>query len=145
LTLLVSLAAGCGQEGPELLPVDGAVTLDDQPLPEAQINFIPDPTNPVVTPGEAVSNEDGSYRASYMGRGGLAPGRYKVTVQKFTFSGDTSRIPKEILDDPEQLRLSGISKQSLPPLYAEANRTPFQIEVASGGGPYNFTLSSKAR
>jgi hypothetical protein len=137
---------GCGgAEGPELVRVKGTVTLDGKPLEDARITFIPDPGNPAVTPGGAHSASDGSYKAKYMGRPGLAPGKYRVTVDKAIFAGDASKVPKEILEDPEQLRLIGMTKQTLPPVYSDPVKTRFVIDVPADGGSYDFSLESTRR
>lgn len=146
LVLCALLAAGCGGEGgPALVPVEGTVTMDGKPYANANVSFIPDASNSAVTSGSAITADDGSYKARYLSRYGLAPGKYKVTIQKLEVAGDTSTIPKEMLDDPEQLRLSGVTKEMMPPSYSDPDKTTLNIEVADGAGPYPFELDSKGR
>ncbi|MEX2308073.1 MAG: carboxypeptidase-like regulatory domain-containing protein [Pirellulales bacterium] len=42
LILLVGIIAGCGESGPQVAPVSGRVTLDGQPLVNADVAFQPD-------------------------------------------------------------------------------------------------------
>ena len=42
------------------------------------LTFVPDPSNPAVTPGSAVTDAQGAYSAMYRDQSGLAPGKYHV-------------------------------------------------------------------
>src|SRR5690242_4673814 len=74
------LIAGCGDEDSaiSLVPVKGTITLNGQPLGDAQIAFLPDPSNKDQTPGGDVSGPAGTFLARFKSRSGLAPGKYKV-------------------------------------------------------------------
>ncbi|MEW4568211.1 carboxypeptidase-like regulatory domain-containing protein [Tautonia sp. JC769] len=118
---------------------------DGKPLADAELTFVPEQSNVDVTPGTGITDADGEYRARYLGKFGLSPGTYKVTLSKSTVAPDMGNIPPEMLDDPEQLRLSGATTQTLPDTYADLSKTAFTIEVAEGNGPYDFELDSKGR
>src|SRR4051794_2865052 len=77
--------AGCSQtprsEVP-LVPASGKVTLDGKPLPEADIEFIPE-GDTRGQGGSARTNADGGYLAATpFGEAGLSSGIYKVVISK---------------------------------------------------------------
>ncbi|RUL87456.1 hypothetical protein [Tautonia sociabilis] len=146
LSLVGAVAViGCGSGGPPLVKVEGTVTFDGKPLENAELTFVPDQGNTHVTPGSAVTAADGSYKARYMGRFGLAEGAYKITFRKMEVQPDVTNMPQEMLDDPAQLELGGFTRQALPEAYADISKTAFDIQVTANGGPYDFELDSKGR
>lgn len=59
---MMVLVAGCGKSGPELAPVSGRVTLNGQPLENADISFQPDNAK---SPSAARTDKDGHYELGY--------------------------------------------------------------------------------
>ncbi|MGL4551752.1 MAG: hypothetical protein ACRC33_11235, partial [Gemmataceae bacterium] len=56
---LLTHAAGCGRP---LASVEGTVTLDGRPLPDAEVQFLPDPTQGTTgPPSSAYTDPDGRY------------------------------------------------------------------------------------
>jgi hypothetical protein len=75
LVLLVTASAGCGSG---LVPAEGLVLLDGQPLAGATVTFMPQAEG---RPASAVTGADGRFKAALPdGKGGLAPGEYRVVV-----------------------------------------------------------------
>ena len=142
---LLTVATGCGESGPPLVDVEGTVSFDGEPLSNADITFLPDPGNEHVTPGMAHTGDDGTYRARYQGRYGLAEGSYKVTLNKIELAEGIEDMPEEMLNDPAQMEMGGFTQQTLPDTYADVNKSNFDIAVTSGGGPYDFELDSEGR
>lgn len=74
--VLCLLGSGCGSHG--LIKVDGIVTLDGKPLPNATIEFLPESGGHSAA---AMSGSDGYFRlATFSPADGVYPGRYKVVV-----------------------------------------------------------------
>lgn len=121
--------SGCGAGGPVLYPVSGVITLNSKPLEDADVSFIPDPSNKDVTPGGDRTGPEGNYRARSNGRYGLAPGKYKVVVNKSTSSASDANLPDPIKFDRVQQEMSGIRKESLPSKYTDATQTAESFEV----------------
>jgi hypothetical protein len=111
---VVMLTAGCG--GPAVHAVSGQVTLDDQPLDEAVIMFVPLEGNSRKTGGRI---EAGRYAVPR--DVGLAAGRYRV----------------EIVDDPpidshaRPGRALPPARRRLPVLFA--TDSPLVVELVPGG------------
>ncbi len=97
---LVALpAVGCGEQSyePKLVPVSGTVTFNGKPLEGATIVFVPTQGNKDQTSASDITGVECNYKAMTGGRSGVAPGRYKVIVEKPDVSGS---MPEGIHDDP---------------------------------------------
>lgn len=97
--------AGCG--GPTVYSVTGKVTMGGQPLEGVSMAFVPDPGNPVQTPGAATTDASGRYSAADADGRGLAPGKYLVGITKWkgTLESAVNRAEKPT-DDPYQAYLA---------------------------------------
>ncbi len=122
VTLLAGLTLhGCGGSGSsvELVPVSGNVTLDGQPLEGAIVRF--EPIN--VEEGRSsfgTTDAQGHYELQYTrDKMGAVPGQHAVRFSK--------------LDSSEQ--------ETLPPEFNSSSK--HTAEVAPGGDPINFDLTSK--
>ncbi|QDT66810.1 carboxypeptidase-like regulatory domain-containing protein [Calycomorphotria hydatis] len=124
------LLAGCGDDGPSLGTVAGKVALNGEPLPGAQVMFIP-----VDGGRNSIGNTDsnGEYHLMYVaGKGGALVGdhRVKVTTEK---SGTVA------LDSDEVLAES--SRELLPLKYN--SKTELTAVVNEGDNRINFELESQ--
>ena len=127
--LLVCLFAGCGggtDDGPELAPVWGTVTLDGEPLVEARVIFTP------AGGGRAaigVTDDRGVYKLAYVAdRMGTPPGEYVVKIS-------TYREPEE---DEESGEMSPTRPETVPAMYNQ----PSTLRVTVPADDYNFALKS---
>ncbi|MFM7127862.1 MAG: carboxypeptidase regulatory-like domain-containing protein [bacterium] len=139
------MLSGCSEDGPALFPVEGVVKLDGKPLANAELTFAPDPSNPEPTAGSAMTSDDGTYKARYQARFGLAVGNYKVAIRKVEIT-DGAKVPEAIKGDPTQMEMMGAFKQKLPDKYAALDKTSFMVEVKTEGNKaFDFELDSKGR
>lgn len=110
----LTLMAGCG---PSLVPVQGKVTVDGQPLTTGNITYYPadgkaqDETNV----GYATVQSDGTYKLAD-GKSGIAAGKYKVVI--------TAGMPSNPAD-PYSVPISLVNSQ-----FSELARTPLEVEVS---------------
>ena len=75
--LLVVTCLGCGPGGPEIASVEGTVTMDGKPLPDASVVFIPENGRPAG----ATTDSEGKYVLTFtQGRKGAMPGKNKVRI-----------------------------------------------------------------
>jgi hypothetical protein len=132
-------AAGCG-DGVDVVPVNGRVTVDGEPLhaKSGNVVFIPDKDRGNTTPLQPTGylDEDGHYTLYYaQGRKGAPPGWYKVQVAAAS------------ADAPGQMpRLRGRGKAPAPgqPLfhskYTRAGTSGLEVEVVRSPGPGAYDL-----
>jgi hypothetical protein len=136
VVLCISLAwlAGCG--GGTVTTVDGKVTLDGNPLPNAVVTF--HGTNEVG--GFGGSNATGIYQLQAQDeKAGVKPGEYKVTVSA-TELRDPSATASTITG-PHAMEES--SKLLTPELYATPATTPLKVTVKEGKNTIPLEVKSK--
>src|SRR4051794_6559010 len=77
---VLAVAAGCGSGAG--VPVSGTVRLDDQPLADVVVTFIPD-AQTKGPQGTARTGPDGKYElVNAQGKKEMAPGTYRVTISR---------------------------------------------------------------
>jgi hypothetical protein len=83
LAFAILLTAGCGATGPEMMPVNGKVTQNGNPVAEAKILLHPEQQLPAGIPlPMAISDESGDFKITSLSNGdGALPGKYRVTVE----------------------------------------------------------------
>ncbi len=123
--MLLAVVAGCGgPEGKEgLVPAYGTVTLDGEPLVDAQV-FFDHPLHP-ETFGRTDSN--GYYEMAY------------TYTQEGAFTGEN--IVSFAAADIDLERGQTAPEERVPRRYLP-NKSTLKIEVTDGGGPYDFALTT---
>lgn len=132
MMLLVTAASGCGSGGLGLVPVEGTVRLNGEPLADAQIIFRPEAGG---RPSGARTDEEGHFSLEYMeGQLGALTGKHKVSISTFIEADPDSSNP---------LIMRG-QAETLP---AEYNKqTTLQVELESGNNePVDFDLKSSRK
>ena len=115
---------GCGTSGPEIATVEGTVTLDGKPLPEASVLFI----NQSGRPAAAWTDDFGKYRLMFdEGRSGAIPGDNLVRISTFRFGVAGKPGKKETIASEYNVR-SKLSFKVEPDKKNIAN-----FELKSGG------------
>lgn len=78
-------AAGCGQSGPEVVPVEGTITFGGGPWPKpGVVNFVVETPSPGLPnrPAMGLFDTDGKLTVTTYKKGdGLIPGTYKIGVE----------------------------------------------------------------
>ncbi len=127
-----ALVAGCGGDGPKLLPVKGNVTADGQALSKGSVRFVPD-----AAKGNAGKHEpageigaDGSYTLSTSGKAGAPAGWYKVSV---------------ISTDPPDSSKPLDVKSYVGKKFNDPQTSPLIVEVVASpaAGAYDLKASAK--
>jgi hypothetical protein len=145
LLLLAVVAAGCssGPSGPKLVPASGTVTLDDKPLGNADVMFIPKDD----THGQAAvarTDESGKFEllSNDRQRKGAAAGSYRVVISKLVTPDGRDFTP-----DPNAGPMdTGGFKEVLPATYTDPLQTILTADVPdSGTSTLDFKLKSKGR
>lgn len=136
---MILVPAGCN-DGPTLVPVSGAVTLDGKPLEGATLSFVPLPGNPVSTAGTDATGPDGNFRMTYDGRAGLAPGKYSVAVSKMEEDRSSGKqVPEVFAKASFEKQLMGLTKETIPP-----QKLSREVVVPEGGAT-DFALDFKSK
>src|SRR5262245_27902196 len=83
LSFLVVSIGGCNRSGLNLAHVEGVVTLDNQPVEDAAVLFLPD--DPAMGPPAAgTTDSEGRFTLLTANQPGAAIGQHKVAISKDT-------------------------------------------------------------
>ena len=131
---LASFSSGCGRSnGPQFGSVEGTVTMDGKPLPNAQIAFQPIGDNKDKGgPSIATTDEDGYYELQYtLNQEGAVVGKHLVKIKT---AGTIEDENGNAVQQPEKV----------PARYnVYAEKTPeMNVDVESGGKTIDFALTS---
>lgn len=148
LLAMLSVIVGCSGKPPAppklapTVPLTGAVTLDDKPLADATVNFIPE-VQGGFRGAMGRTDASGKYELTTDIGGGKAnkgaiPGKYKVTVSKLV-KPDGTPIPADSKEPPMNLG----AMESIPLQYSSYGETQLVFDVPSAGGTYDIPLKSK--
>jgi hypothetical protein len=132
--------AGCAKAPPEIVPVEGVVLLNGQPLPHAEVQFVP------MSPGlgaeyvaTATTDESGRFTLTCRGRQGACACENRVTVSDAPAPDDARGMSGE-----SQTRVSryyaALKNRPIPAAYASVARTPLAVAVAAGRAEYRLEL-----
>jgi hypothetical protein len=113
MMLLISLTVGCGSDGPEIARVQGTVTMDDKPLPNAIVMFVPTGGRPSV----CETDSNGKYVLEFSGgRKGAIPGinRVEINTARLAYEKDGKNFPAV--------------KESVPAKYNRLTTLEFNVE-----------------
>jgi hypothetical protein len=133
--------SGCGAGKP--VSVDGEVTLDGKPVPDAMVVFHPEKGG---TQASGMTDANGVFHLTTFNTGdGALPGNYRATVQKLKAQGDavTTNVDPA---NPDSMRKAiggfiagGQSAQrkaqnsSLPPSYGNPDSSGLKYSVPTSG------------
>jgi hypothetical protein len=126
---------GCSSTN-KLIDVEGVVLLDNEPVAEATVLFIPD--GGTGQPAHGMTDENGKFQlTTFKDNDGALPGSYKVTVTKSVpppqppeaDPGDSKSAVAHFKAIKEQKKV----KSPLPTIYANAQTTPFRYTVPVDG------------
>jgi hypothetical protein len=138
LSLLGLTAIGCGSPSP-VAEVSGIVLLDGKPMPDALVEFCPDPEKGTHGPvSAATTDEEGRFHlVSHDQRDGAVVGSHRVLIQ------DARSIPQAVTDftkvKPPPVQPSRISH-----IYGSAASTLLRQEVKPGPQTVTLEIKSKA-
>lgn len=131
--LLVGLAAGCDSASGNRIPVGGTITMNDKPVVDALVTFVPEPGS-TGQGGFGRTDAKGKYSVGYPTPDkGVTPGSYRVTVS----SGPPGPKDDTMIDAPFR------SDGNIPAEYSSADSTPLRATVDASGKPFDFKLEPK--
>lgn len=139
ILLLFFLLTSCSSKepGPELTPTTGKVLLNDEPLVNADLSFVPLDGTPGVG-GQARTKDGGSFQVTYgHGGAGLPAGTYRVAVS-YRLMPDGTPVPEGDTTPP----IESPARESLPVKYSDHDRSELKATV-SPGAPIELKLTAK--
>ncbi|NUQ66407.1 MAG: carboxypeptidase regulatory-like domain-containing protein [Pirellulales bacterium] len=144
--VLLLVVGGCG--GPDApatsgqVPFSGTVTLDGEPVENAQVKFIP--LSGESEPAVATTDASGKYelKSGHAGAAGAKPGEYKVVISRLVKPDGTVAVAGPDRS-PMQLMVEDKATESIPPRYSEYQKSTLKATVPGGGGSQDFQLNSK--
>ncbi|WP_145265289.1 carboxypeptidase-like regulatory domain-containing protein [Calycomorphotria hydatis] len=126
---LMLMAFGCSEEGPKLGTVSGTVTLDGEPLPNAQLMFTPRGEG---RPSTASTDENGMYKLAYTaGKKGALTGSHRVSI--------TTAVD-QYSDEATGKRVEAV-EEKLPAKYHQ--KSELTAEIQEGSNTIDFSLESQ--
>jgi len=140
LLLASAMVAGCGGRDPDLpplVPVDGTVRLDGQPLSHATVTFYPVGQTRGVG-GAAYTDENGRYEAESGSEKGLPAGQYRVFVSKLVMPDGSPYSAKEGVPPMES-----DAREAVPLRYTDMDQSPLEATVPRAGGTIDFELTGR--
>jgi hypothetical protein len=140
---LLLLFAVCGVgyllfSGPGFGSVSGTVTLNNEPLGDADVVFIPE-DDPEQAALRTTTNKEGKFKLAGYTREGVPTGKYKVTVSKLVLPN--GQVPSG--EEADQARASGRLRHAVHPDYGVREKTPLNAVVERGGNDFTFELKPK--
>lgn len=131
LTLLAVLLTGCGGGGdPNVVEVEGTVTMDGKPLPKATVLFI----SGQGRPSGAITDDAGHYRLNYTAdQAGARVGKNRIQIT-------TAQGPLETEDGTPIPPV----RESVPTKYNTESTLEFQV-VQGKKNIADFALDSKGK
>jgi hypothetical protein len=124
LAALSVCACGCGDSGPQLVPVQGTVTLDGEPLVGASVVFVPDKGRSST----ATTDAAGRYELWYSReKRGAITGEHMVEIRTKTVETDENETERRI-------------PQKVPAKYNDS--TELIVTVEEGQSDYPLVLTS---
>jgi hypothetical protein len=134
-TLWIGFLSGCSSsetgKGTDLFPASGVLMSGGKPLSGATVVFIPEKGPTAMGQSDA----EGKFRLTSGGRAGVAAGKSKVTVTKYS---TPPKDPKSLKpEDMQKMQMAGPTSQAsnslVPERYTSPETSPLEAEVVSDG------------
>jgi hypothetical protein len=143
LALCVALAlSGCRKVPPPVTEAEGTVLLDGKPLPQAQVEFVPELRNfGAEMNSTGVTDDQGHFQltCTYNQQAGAAVGKHHVLVMEAPVPADMRGM-----DARSQAKLAQyqakLKNRPIPDPYGTLGRTPLVVDVKAGEKTYDLQL-----
>ena len=147
LSICVVLAAGCsGSDRPATVPVSGTVTLNGQPVADAQVSFM---TDGAPRAAFGTTDAEGKFRlTTFEENDGAMVGKHTVTISNAAAVGGEGMSPEDpsaAYGEAMQAAASGTpasgGEGGIPVKYANPKTSGLEREVTQGGpNEFDFEL-----
>jgi hypothetical protein len=131
---------GCSKSPPAIVSAGGVVLLNGQPLPNAQVQFVPMIQGygaEYIAVG--ITDEKGRFTLTCNGQPGACACENRVTVADAPPPAKTRGLSDEA--QAEMTRFyAGLKNRPIPPDYGSVAKTPLVIKVTPGQADYTLEL-----
>jgi len=129
IALVAACFVGCGESGPELIPVVGKVLIDGRPAAEGVVTYRKASSNDFEASG--IIQPDGTYKLMQNNRDGATVGEYRVVVF-------VRQTPKDSKGEMAALPSIVVNKR-----FTDPKTTPLKVEVTkeAPAGHYNLAVT----
>ena len=135
-----TLVTGCAQSRPAIVPVEGVLLLDGEPVPSAEVQFIPMERGlgaEYIAVG--TTDERGRFALLCNGQAGACACENRVVVADA--SPPESARGQSSASQVEMSRFyAGLKNRPIPVMYTSAARTPVTVAVNLERGEYRIEL-----
>jgi hypothetical protein len=139
------LVGGCGKVPPSMTEVEGTVTVDGYPLPNALIRFMPELTQWGAEMNSTGITDDKGYfklTCAYKQEPGAAVGKHRVLVTDAPAPAEARGMSAEAQGAMTRYT-NGLKNRPIPAIYSNLAQTPLIITVEPGQKVYNLALTRK--
>jgi hypothetical protein len=140
LAATLLLFSGCQKAPPAIVPVEGVVLLGGQPLPHAQVSFVPMVSNlgfEYVAVG--TTDENGRFQLTCKGKPGACACDHRVTVTDASPPENARGMSGEAQAEMAKF-YAGLKNRPIPERYANTAKTPLSVTVTAGQAEYKLEL-----
>jgi hypothetical protein len=142
---LALLACGCAEAPPRLTEVEGTVLLDNKPLPQALVRFVPEASGPgAALIATGVTDDQGHFRLTcdMKNEPGAVVGKNRVVVIDAPPPAE-ARGPSGKAQEAAARYLAGLKMKNrpIPQAYSTAAKTPVTVEVKQEQKDYTIKLT----
>jgi hypothetical protein len=139
--VVAALLAGCArQPPPPIIPVEGVVWLDGEPLKKVEVRFIPQIDFGPEYIATGVTDEKGRFSLTCNGQPGACAGENRVLILE-------SEIPAKLKGEEAQVALAkyfeGLGGRPIPPRYGNLAESPFTVTVTTEKKEYFASFDLK--
>jgi hypothetical protein len=140
VAVLAFTISGCSKAPPAIVPVQGVVLLDNQPLPNVRVRFAPkDVTLEDDLLAEGVTDENGRFQLICKGQPGACACENLVMVIEGPMT-EKGRGMSSAAQGEAARYAAGLKNRPIPKIYATASKTPLSVFVTPGRTEYNLEL-----
>jgi hypothetical protein len=131
---------GCSQSPPPIVPAEGVVLLNGQPLASAQVEFVPmHPGLGMEYIATATTDEKGRFQLTCKGSLGACACENRVTVTEAPLP-EKARGMSGAAQQEMSRYYARLKNRPIPEQYANVARSPLAVTVAAGQTEYKLEL-----
>ena len=131
------LLPGCSKAPPPIVPVEGVVLVNNEPLANVQVQFTPMAANlGYESIATGTTDDQGRFQLTCKGQPGACAVRSRVTITE-------APMPENVRgNQAEEGKFhKGLKNRPIPEKYANVAQTPLTIAVTAGQTEYKLELT----